>query len=167
MNNWYPLPNLAQTASRAALPELSIRLDHSARQGHIHHSHRFQRERQIAVVRPLQLERRIHPGEHRPDHRRWRNSIHSRQPVGDLQRPDPFAHQSERGAVRLQLDVQQYHPAVGGQGEREHRAGHAGGAERSEFLRHTQHRPFPEPVQLRQPHQQPLPDQRQVFRVGR
>ncbi len=56
-----------------------------------------------------------------------------------VQRPDNFPHQGERGAVRLQLAVQQYHPAVGGQGEREHGAGHAGVAHRSEFLRRTQH----------------------------
>ena len=40
--------------------------------------------------------------------------------------PDPFADQGERGAVRLQLAVQQYHPAVGGHGERGRGVGHAG-----------------------------------------
>ena len=48
--------SLAESASddgRIAFPQLSIWPDDSARQGHAHHAHRFQRELQIAVVRPL------------------------------------------------------------------------------------------------------------------
>ena len=108
LNNFAPLPNLR--ADRSAESQLSIRRQDAGGQGPVHRPHRFQRERELAMVRPLQLDRRTDRHSRRPVE--WHHPLHQGQPVGARQHARVLVVQGERIPLRLQLALQQHQPGT-------------------------------------------------------
>ncbi len=168
LNKWNPLPNLAQTDGRAALPQLSIRLDDSDRQGHPH------RSASISTRAPNRSGSAATVGTTNPP---WRTPARSpttakfctRAPaqwvLSNVRTLSPTkVNEARFGYNNLFNNITQQ---LAGKENVDAELGMPVAGHRSEFLRHPQHRlPQRQPGHLRQPDQQPVPDQRQVFRVG-